>query len=47
MPGLMAAGLMIVALPLTDEAGFAVAALFFILHWRRCRGANARASAPA
>ena len=43
----VAAALMIVALPLTDEAGFAVAALFFVLHWRRCRGANARASAPA
>jgi TRAP transporter 4TM/12TM fusion protein len=42
-----AAGFMILALPLTDEIGFALAALFFVLHWRRCRSAAARASAAA
>jgi TRAP transporter 4TM/12TM fusion protein len=39
---IVAAGALILALPLTDEIGFALAALFFVLHWMRTR-----APAPA
>lgn len=36
-----AAGMMVVTMPLTDEIGFALAALFAFMHWRRSRQVSA------
>ena len=37
---MVAAGLLIAALPITDELGFVLVVVFLLIHWRRTRGSS-------
>jgi TRAP transporter 4TM/12TM fusion protein len=44
---LVAAGMLVAALPITDELGLALVVIFLLIHWRRSRGTRAaRAGEP-